>query len=401
MDSTVLSSVLFGYTPLIDRQRNTIGMRVPLIAPREATMPAADEVYRAFSSGIELGVPPVLLAPQIDRITGAILSCKADPNVWLEVPAGFACTAEGTELVEAMMRAGFRMVLRGRTPQPLAPRILPAFKLALIDFAEDRRLKEPVGAPAQGGHSRNIPYASGGVCRIADMDASFERGATACVGWPWDDALEQASKRSANPDFTTITELLSLIDRGADVGELELVLRRDASLAYRLLRYINSAAFGLRVEITSFRHAMMMLGFQKLKRWLALLLANASKEANLRPVMFASFRRGVFLEHLIGSQDERMRDEVFILGVFSLLDKLFRLPFSQLFETLRVPENVHETLVSRSGPYMPYLRIAENVERGPTPELEDLLGEAVLSQQQCNQALLTMLAMPDLSKLTA
>lgn len=401
MDSTILSSVLFGYTPLIDRQRNTIGMRLPLVATQGAPMPAVDVLYRAFSSGLEMGVPPVLLAPEGDRLPEAVLSCKADPNVWLEVPAEFASTPEGTKLVAAMMRAGFRMVLRGRPPHPLSPQILPAFKLALIDFSEDRRLKEPAGAPPQGGHARSIPYASGGVRRIADMDASFARGATACVGWPWDDALEQASKKTANPDFTTITELLALIDRGADVGELELVLRRDASLAYRLLRYINSAAFGLRVEITSFRHAMMMLGFQKLKRWLALLLANASKEANLRPVMFASFRRGVFLEHLIGSQDERMRDEVFILGVFSLLDKLFRLPFAQLFETLRVPENVHETLVSRTGPYMPYLRIAENVERGPTPELEDLLVDAVLSQQQCNQALLTTLAMPDLAKLTA
>ena len=181
--------------------------------------------------------------------------------------------------------------------------------------------------------------------------------------------------------------------------DLERVLRRDASLAYRLLRYINSAAFGLRVEITSFRHAILMLGLTKLKRWLALLLANASKETNLRPVMFASFRRGVFLEQLIGAQDDdHLRDEVFILGVFSLLDKLFRLPFEQLFETLRVPDNVHETLVTRSGPYMPYLRIAENIERGPTPELEELLAGAVLSLEQCNAAIVKTLAMPDLSK---
>lgn len=399
MDSPILSTIRLGYTPLIDRQRNTIGMRVPLAPAAGTELPALDGIYRAFAETMELGVKPVLLAPELDRLPSAIASCKADPNVWLEVPAAFACSAEGGELVAALMRAGFKLVLRGRPPTPLPPQILPGFKLSLIPFAADRRLKEADAGPPQGVHARSIPYASAGVERIADMELSFKAGATACIGWPWDDALEQASKRTTNPDFTTITELLALIDRGADPGELELVLRRDPSLAYRLLRYINSAAFGLRVEITSFRHAMMMLGMGKLKRWLALLLANASKEANLRPVMFASFRRGVFLEQLIGSQDERIRDEVFILGVFSLLDKLFRIPFEQLFETLRVPESVHETLVGARGPYTPYLRIAQSIERGPGPELEDLLADALLSLGQCNQALAHTLAMPDLAKL--
>jgi EAL and modified HD-GYP domain-containing signal transduction protein len=56
------------------------------------------------------------------------------------------------------------------------------------------------------------------------------------------------------------------------------VLKNDPTLAFRLLRYINSPAFGLRVEVTRFRHAIMLLGYQRLKRWLALLLASASKD---------------------------------------------------------------------------------------------------------------------------
>ena len=399
MQGNAISSVLMGHTPLIDRQRNAMGMRVSVMPGADGRLPPLEQLYREFSTNLKVGVPPLLLAVQSDRLGPELLHCTADPHIWLEVPAAFACSAEGGELVDELMQAGFNMVLRGRTPAPLAPHLLPAFKLALIDYQEDRRIGEAPRALPGGDHERAIPYAQGGVTRIDQMEAAFAHGAVSCIGWPWDDALQQASKRAANPDFSTIAELISLIDRGADVTDLERVLRRDASLAYRLLRYINSAAFGLRVEITSFRHAILMLGLTKLKRWLALLLANASKETNLRPVMFASFRRGVFLEQLIGAQDDdHLRDEVFILGVFSLLDKLFRLPFEQLFETLRVPDNVHETLVTRSGPYMPYLRIAENVERGPDPALEDQLTDAVLSIEQCNQAMFRTLTMPDLAK---
>jgi c-di-GMP-related signal transduction protein len=40
------------------------------------------------------------------------------------------------------------------------------------------------------------------------------------------------------------------------------VLKNDPTLAFRLLRYINSPAFGLSVEISSFRHALMILGYR-------------------------------------------------------------------------------------------------------------------------------------------
>ena len=100
-----------------------------------------------------------------------------------------------------------------------------------------------------------------------------------------------------------------------------------------------------------------------------LLITTSCKDANLRPLMFASFRRGLFLEHLIGAdQDETMREEVFILGVFSLLDKLFKDSFENLFSVLHVPPRVQETLVDRTGPYVPYLAIAEAIEQGPTAD---------------------------------
>lgn len=401
MQGNAISTVLMGYTPLIDRQRKAIGMRVQVTPTSGGRLPPLEQLYREFSTSVQLGVPPLVLASPDERLSSDVLRCVPNSNIWLEVPAAFASSAEGGELVAALWKAGFRLVLRGKPPTPLAPTLLPAFRLSLIDYQADRRLKEPADAAA-GKFKRSIPYAQMGVARIDEMEAAFERGAAACVGWPWDDALQHASRRAANPDLATITELLTLIDRGADVIDLEKVLRHDASLAYRLLRYINSAAFGLRVEITSFRHALMMLGYQRLRRWLALLLSNSSREMNLRPVMFASFRRGIFLEQLIGAHDdEHLRDEVFILGVFSLLDKLFRMPFEKLFETLRVPDNVYETLVSNSGPYVPYLRIAENIERGPDARLEGQLADAVLSLDQCNQAMLKTLTMPDLAKAAA
>ena len=171
------------------------------------------------------------------------------------------------------------------------------------------------------------------------MEASFARGAEAVLGWPIDDAVTTSAARSgknqATPSIQTIVELISQVDKEQPIDKLESTLKRDPALAFKLMRYINSPAFGLRVEINSFGHAIMMLGYQRLKRWLALLLATASKDVNMKPVMFAAVRRGLLMEELVRTTgDEEMRNEMFICGVFSLLDRMFDQPFEQLLSSI-------------------------------------------------------------------
>jgi EAL and modified HD-GYP domain-containing signal transduction protein len=93
------------------------------------------------------------------------------------------------------------------------------------------------------------------------------------------------------PDVKVVLDLIHGVDRELPVARLEDVLKRDPTLAFRLMRYLNSPAFGLRVEINSFAHALMLLGYQRLKRWLAVLLASASKGVGAKHLMFAAVRR--------------------------------------------------------------------------------------------------------------
>ena len=92
-----------------------------------------------------------------------------------------------------------------------------------------------------------------------------------------------------------------------------------------------------------------------------------------------------------------MRDEIFMIGVFSLLDKLFQTPLEQLFENLPVPESVYSTLVEKSGPHKPYLDIVEGIERGPTPRLEDKLDMALVAIEHCSAAVINTITLPELS----
>jgi len=183
------------------------------------------------------------------------------------------------------------------------------------------------------------------------------------------------------------------VDAEEPLEKLDTTLRRDPTLAFKLMRYINSPGFGLRVEITSFRHAIMMLGYKRLKRWLALLLATAGKDVNLRPVMFAAVRRGLLMEELArGSGDEELRNELFICGVFSLLDKMMGEPFADLLKTIPVPVCVQQALVDGSGPYMPYCDLMRAVEAESLFDIREAAERLLMGAAEINRATLRALA---------
>jgi len=174
---------------------------------------------------------------------------------------------------------------------------------------------------------------------------------------------------------------------------LEQTLKRDPSLAFKLLRYLNSAAFGLPVEVTSFRHAIMLLGYPRLKRWLALLLTTASKDHNMRPVMHAALRRGLLLEDLAkGMSDAELRDEMFICGLFSLLDHMLKQPFDKLLQSIPMPERVRQALVDKTGPYQPYLELIHAIESESVFDYRSAAEKLMLGAEEINHALLRALS---------
>ena len=289
--------------------------------------------------------------------------------------------------------SGNTLLLKGRPLQSLPKEVLPCFKQSIIDYEEDRRHDEPPPpagtVPAGAGNTRSITSIQAGVRTVGEMENAFRHGATAVLGWPIDDVTQGSSKPADQPALQVIVQLIDQVHRQEEIDVLENTLKHDPPLAYKLMRYINSPAFGLSVEISSFRHAIMILGYQRLKRWLALLLATASKDPNMKPVMFAAVRRGLVMEELAKvSGNEEMRNELFICGVFSLLDRMFRQPFSELLKTIPVPERVYQALADQTGPYEPYFKLVQAMEGSDVFDIKDAADHVMMGFDDINHALL-------------
>lgn len=396
-ESSILGQVALSYSPMVDRQRAVAATRLTVfpLMPGAALDAAAllDEVAAVWPDGGQR----VSLNVLSESLLQDLLAARPSANVMIEVPAFMAADPAHTEAICALHGRGNTLMIKGRPLRELPREVLPCFKHSIIDLADDRRVGEAV---QPGGVVRSIGFVQSGVHRISDMEQSFDRGAISVLGWPMDDAIAQnaakggGTAKAGATDMQVIVELIRRVDQAEPIDKLEATLRRDPTLAFKLMRYINSPAFGLSVEISSFGHAIMLLGYNRLKRWLALLLATASKDANLKPVMFAAVRRGMLMEELVRSLgDDEMRNELFICGVFSLLDRMFRQPFAELLQTIPVPERVYQALADGTGPYRPYCDLVRAVEGDELQPIRDACDGLISSPSEINRALLQALAL--------
>jgi c-di-GMP phosphodiesterase len=390
-DHPILSQVVLGYSPMIDRERAVTATRVTVFPARPDAAIDAGALLAALAEVWPDGAGKISLNVLSESLLHDLMLARPSANVMIEVPAFMALDIAHGEAIAGLYTRGNTLLLKGRPRGELPRELLPCFKHSIIDVDEERRSD----APAPPGVVRQISHVQSGVRTLVEMEASFQRGAVAVLGWPIDDAIRQRGTQH-QPDQTAILELMRRIDQEQSIDRLEDVLKLDPTLAFKLLRYINSAAFGLRVEVGSFRHALMLLGHQRLKRWLALLLASASKERDMKPVMFSALRRGLLMEQLarasVGGTDEQMRNEAFICGVFSLLDRMMGQPFAELLKAVPVPEGVRQALADETGPYQPFLELVRAVENESIFDIRETAERLLLDGAEINRAVLRALA---------
>ena len=265
-DNATLGQVALGYSPFIDRSRAVTATRLTIYPLRPELKPDVAQLLHAVGGVWPADGGRASLNIVSESLLQDLMGASPSANLMIEIPAFMACDQANVEALQTLHRAGNTLLLKGRPMKELPRELLPCFKFSLIDLADDRRVNES-GNVAPAGVTRNISHVQSGVRNLADMEASFSRGAAAVLGWPIDDAIQEAQakgKSAVQIDLQVIVELIQRVDAQDPIEKLENTLKRDPSLAFKLMRYINSPAFGLRVEISSFRHAIMMLGYQRL-----------------------------------------------------------------------------------------------------------------------------------------
>lgn len=292
--------------------------------------------------------------------------------------------------VRALRAGGIGISLRGADLNKFDKSLLPD-----ISYIEVRFSGADVAAQAKmyaALKQSSVRMVGRPVTTWQDFDACALLGLDAFVGKLHLTPRPGNPVKGLNPAQTIILQLMQMVKNNADVGQLEAVLKRDAALSYKLLRFINSAGFGLGREIQSLRQALALLGYAPLYRWLTLLLATASTSGYSPVLMETAVVRGRLTE-LLGLQvlPKSEAENLFVTGMFSLLDRLLGIPMKEVLTTIQLPDDVVEALISRGGAYGPYLALAEACELNST--LVGTLAQSLhISPTDVNKAHLSALA---------
>ncbi len=159
-------------------------------------------------------------------------------------------------------------------------------------------------------------------------------------------------------------EILHLLrDESLELKRITRLVKRDASLTYRLLRLVNSPLCAVRQEVNSIQSALLAVGEDAFRR-IATLAITSELNANQPPELLRmAFIRARFCEEAAAfcALDPT---EQYLLGMLSLLPAMLRMPMPELTPALPLRGPVRRALEGVANTVRILLAWLEFHERG-------------------------------------
>jgi len=155
--------------------------------------------------------------------------------------------------------------------------------------------------------------------------------------------------RTLSENEIIILQLLaSLNDPDVTIDSLDNLIQQDPALSYKMLRYINSAAIGLRQKIDSIKQAVVLLGLKRVKAW-ATVLAMAGMKTENKDLLVNAVVRAFMCQALVSHSGNANPDSAFTVGTLSILDVMMRTPMANILEQLPLSDEISAALLKHEG----------------------------------------------------
>lgn len=310
--------------------------------------------------------------------------------------------------VLAALQVDERVFLRPTIPEILARLKSDGYLIAVRGFSGDRQfdplyaLADIIAVPVIGKEKAEIAALLETIhgvdakllARRVDNAAQFEMvreaGVTLFEGafFKQPDTI-RVCKMTSNA-VSRLNLLQRIEQQDPDIDSLAETIQSDAAISFRLLAYLNSAAFGFSQKIKSIHHAIRLLGWPKLKNWLRVVLLNdMSQSAQAPDLLQLSAQRGKFLELVARQHDFWGFDpeSLHLLGLFSLLDTMLGTPMADIVTFLPIENKLKGALRREANnEYLPLIRLAQCVEEARWEDAGAMMQQLNLNREKVTSA---------------
>ena len=168
-----------------------------------------------------------------------------------------------------------------------------------------------------------------------------------------------------------------------DIQALSVKIKYEPSLTIRLLRYLNSAFFGLRGEIHSVQHALSLLGERELRKWIAVVSVGVLADGKPDELMTVPLIRSRFCEllaPLAGIPGDA--NDLFLMGLLSLMDAILDQPIDSILAELPVRSEIKDALLRQKGLYWQLLEITIAHEQADWQKVSQLVSAIGMNEER-------------------
>ncbi len=160
--------------------------------------------------------------------------------------------------------------------------------------------------------------------------------------------------KKLSPYQITLIKIFNELSKNyVDLKKIEELIKGDIKLSYNLLKFINSAFFSFRKEIVSIKHAIAILGIEKLKIWITLILYTNEFDSDIEsnPVFDLALVRGKMLEELVmkKTKDLVYAGEAYLVGTLSLIDVILGQKKEDIIGELRLSKDIKDAILYNKG----------------------------------------------------
>lgn len=371
-------NVFLARQPILDRSRRVIGYELLFRSSAEAvaTEPLSEgasarvltDAVMAFGiDNLTQGKPAFINAPRsllLDGLTG--LEAILPPSqVVFELLEDIEADDDVLAACGELRRAGYTLALddfvlteRNAALVPLAGYV----KIDLLSTPDPAEVQRQIALLCRGAGPALLAEK---VETLEQFEMAFGRGFSYFQGYFFGRPATHRARSLPGHRLGHLQLLRALQDPALDVLKLERLIEHDASLCYRILRTVNSAAFGQAHRVTSIRQAVVLMGVGVVRRWVSLwVLGGLNEEAHPELLVMSAIRARcceLLADQLRGSEAV---PEGFLLGMCSLLDAILDQPMQSVIDQLPLSRPMQAALLGEDNSGRRLLECAIAQERG-------------------------------------
>ena len=289
-------------------------------------------------------------------------------NVVIEILETVVPDAAFIEQIKRLKKRGYIIALDDFTIHYPYKEIIELADIIKVDFIKSTRSE--INAIMKKYSNNNIEFVAEKVESLEEFKLAFDFGFDYFQGYFFSKPVIIKSK-SLQTMYTQFLRIYSELNtEEPDYIKIASVIEENVDMSYKLLRLVNS--YTLLSEITSIRHALSMVGLIEITNWLNLIFLTAACEGSPNEILRLSLIRSKFAELLCDEFGlKRIKYEVSLAGLFSMLDVLLERPLDSILDELKISEDIKNAirLNPKSKLYSVY-KIVIDYETGDWDELE-------------------------------